>query len=96
MKPKIHPDFHKVNVTCACGGAFESYSTSKELKLEVCSNCHPFFTGQQRFLDTAGRVERFQAKIDKQKQALEETASKKKVKPAPKAAAQPAVQPAAN
>ncbi|MBF0542811.1 MAG: 50S ribosomal protein L31 [Candidatus Riflebacteria bacterium] len=77
MKPKIHPDFHKINVTCACGNSFETCSTSKELKVEVCSNCHPFFTGTQRFVDTTGRVERFQAKIDKTKQLAEENAAKK-------------------
>jgi len=70
MKPKIHPDFHKVTVTCACGNSFETYSTAKELKVEVCSNCHPFFTGTQRFVDTAGRVERFQAKIESHKKAM--------------------------
>ncbi len=77
MKPKIHPDFHKVNITCACGNAFEGRSTSKELKVEVCSACHPFFTGTQRFVDTAGRVERFQAKIETQKKVAAEKAAKK-------------------
>jgi large subunit ribosomal protein L31 len=76
MKPKIHPNFQKLTVTCACGNSFESASTAKELKVEVCSNCHPFFTGTQRFLDTTGRVEKFRAKIDAQKKAAEEEAAK--------------------
>lgn len=87
MKPKIHPEFHKVTVTCACGGSFESYSSSKELKVDICSGCHPFFTGTQRFLDTAGRVERFQAKIDASKKAAAEQAEKAKIaKPQPRPA----------
>ena len=87
MKPKIHPEFHKVNVTCACGGSFESYSSSKELKVDICSGCHPFFTGTQRFLDTAGRVERFQAKIEASKKAAVEAAEKAKTtKPQPRPA----------
>ena len=87
MKPKIHPEFNKINVTCACGSSFESYSTSKELKVEICSGCHPFFTGQQRFVDTAGRVERFQAKIDAQKKLAAEAAEKAKTaKPQPRPA----------
>ncbi|HNW33776.1 MAG TPA: 50S ribosomal protein L31 [Candidatus Ozemobacteraceae bacterium] len=91
MKPKIHPDFNKINVTCACGNSFPSASTAKELKVEVCAACHPFFTGQQRFLDTAGRVERFQAKIEQQKKAAAEAEAKKATKKgAPKAKAAPA------
>ncbi|OQA07957.1 MAG: 50S ribosomal protein L31 [bacterium ADurb.Bin374] len=80
MKAKIHPDYNKLNVTCACGNSFPSASTAKELKVEVCAACHPFFTGQQRFLDTAGRVERFQAKIDQQKKAAAEAEAKKAAK----------------
>jgi large subunit ribosomal protein L31 len=80
MKPKIHPDFIKMSVTCACGYSFESMSTAKELRVEVCSACHPFFTGTQRFVDTAGRVERFQAKVDAQKKAAAEKTVKTKVK----------------
>jgi len=81
MKPKVHPQNNLINVSCACGNAFETLSTSKELKVDVCSNCHPFFTGTQRFVDTTGRVERFKAKLDAQKK-LTEVAAKK----APKAA----------
>ena len=60
MKKDIHPKMHRVTVQCACGNSFETHSTKKELRLEVCSACHPFFTGKQKLLDAAGRVERFQ------------------------------------
>lgn len=64
MKKGIHPDYHEVTVVCACGNTFKTRSTYKEgvLHLEICSNCHPFFTGKQKLVDTAGRVERFQRK----------------------------------
>jgi large subunit ribosomal protein L31 len=60
MKEKIHPKyFTDATVVCSCGNKFTTGSTKKELKVEVCSNCHPFFTGERRMMDTAGRVERF-------------------------------------
>ena len=59
MKKEIHPELHLVTVTCACGNTFDTYSTKEELRLEICNACHPFFTGKQKFVDTAGRVERF-------------------------------------
>jgi large subunit ribosomal protein L31 len=60
MKEKIHPKyFNDATVVCSCGNKFTTGSTKKELKVEVCSNCHPFFTGERRMMDTAGRVERF-------------------------------------
>lgn len=61
MKQGIHPDYHNVNVQCACGNVFETRSTLKgeELHVEICSACHPFFTGKQKLVDTAGRVDRF-------------------------------------
>ena len=64
MKPGIHPDYHAVTVHCACGNNFDTRSTIKGAKLnvEICSNCHPFFTGKQKLIDTAGRVERFTKK----------------------------------
>jgi large subunit ribosomal protein L31 len=64
MKPGIHPDYHAVTVHCACGHNFSTRSTIKGdmLKVEICSNCHPFFTGKQKLIDTAGRVERFTKK----------------------------------
>jgi large subunit ribosomal protein L31 len=62
VKEKIHPKYQSATVTCACGNTFETGSTKKELKVEICSNCHPFFTGKQKFIDTGGRVERFKRK----------------------------------
>jgi large subunit ribosomal protein L31 len=59
MKAKIHPEYKDVTVVCACGETFVTRSTRKELRLEICSKCHPFFTGKQKLIDTAGRVERF-------------------------------------
>ncbi len=69
MSEKIHPAYHEVKVSCACGNAFMTRSTKKELKVEICSNCHPFFTGKQKFLDTAGRIEKFHNKYDKKPKA---------------------------
>ncbi len=62
MKAAIHPDYTVVNVHCACGATWTTRSTKKEMRLEICSSCHPFFTGKQRLLDVAGRVERFNRK----------------------------------
>ena len=60
MKAKIHPEYHTdAQVTCSCGNTFTTGSTRKTLKVELCSKCHPFFTGEQKIVDTAGRVERF-------------------------------------
>jgi large subunit ribosomal protein L31 len=59
MKKDIHPAYHQVTVSCACGAVWVTGSTKKELKLEICSTCHPFFTGKQKLVDSAGRVERF-------------------------------------
>ena len=62
MKKDIHPKYHKVVVRCGCGSTFETHSTAKEIHAEICSMCHPFYTGKQKFVDTAGRIERFQKK----------------------------------
>ncbi|MBV8843110.1 MAG: 50S ribosomal protein L31 [Bryobacterales bacterium] len=62
MKAQIHPRYRRCMVTCACGNTFETRSTVPQIHVEVCSNCHPFYTGQQRLVDTAGRVERFKRK----------------------------------
>ncbi len=63
MKAGIHPEYHDVNVRCACGNQWKTRSTlDEEIQLEICSDCHPFFTGKQKLIDTAGRVERFQRK----------------------------------
>jgi len=60
MKSGIHPKYHDVTVTCACGETFKARSTNPEIRLEICSKCHPFFTGKQKLIDSAGRVERFE------------------------------------
>lgn len=59
MKPKIHPQYVEATVVCACGNTWQTRATKPLLRIEVCSRCHPFFTGEQRIVDTAGRVERF-------------------------------------
>ncbi len=64
MKEKIHPDYADVDVKCACGNTFQTRSTTgKKIQVDICSNCHPFYTGKQKFVDTAGRVEKFQKKF---------------------------------
>ena len=65
MKKDIHPEYHKAKVHCACGAEFETGSTLEEINVEICSQCHPFFTGKQKLIDTAGRVERFKNKYAK-------------------------------
>ncbi|MFB0515300.1 MAG: 50S ribosomal protein L31 [Candidatus Neomarinimicrobiota bacterium] len=62
MKKDIHPEYHLVTVRCACGNTFQTRSTAKELRVEICSACHPFFTGKQKLVDTAGRVEKYRRK----------------------------------
>ena len=62
MKPNIHPKYMKSTVHCACGETWETRSTKAEIRLEICSSCHPFFTGKQKLVDTAGRVDRFEKK----------------------------------
>ncbi len=62
MKKDIHPGIHLIDVHCACGHTFKTQSTQKDLRVEICSKCHPFFTGKQKIIDSAGRVERFQRK----------------------------------
>jgi large subunit ribosomal protein L31 len=62
MKKEIHPQYQEATVTCVCGNKFTTRSTLKEIKVEICAACHPFFTGQQKLVDSAGRVERFMRK----------------------------------
>lgn len=62
MKEKIHPQYHEAKVTCVCGETFTTRSTRKELKVEICSKCHPFYTGSQRTVETGGRAEKFRKK----------------------------------
>lgn len=66
MKEGIHPQYGEAEVSCACGNRFQTRSTRSEIKLEICSACHPFFTGKVKLLDTAGRIEKFQKKYGKQ------------------------------
>jgi len=66
MKQGIHPNYDKATIRCACGAEFESRSTKSEIRLDICSNCHPFFTGKQKLVDTGGRVDRFNKRFGKQ------------------------------
>ena len=65
MKKDTHPEYHKTIVHCACGNEFETGSTQREIRVEICSNCHPFFTGKQKLVDSAGKIERFRRKYAK-------------------------------
>lgn len=65
MKQEIHPDYRVVTVTCACGNSFQTRSTRDTLRLDICSNCHPYFTGKQKLIDTEGRVDKFRKKYAK-------------------------------
>ena len=65
MKPEIHPSYQNTKISCACGASFEVGSTKKDISVEICSKCHPFFTGKQKLVDTAGRIERFRRKYEK-------------------------------
>lgn len=65
MKKDIHPAYHEVNVTCVCGTAWKTKSTSKNLRMDICSACHPFYTGKQKVLDTEGRIDKFNKKYAK-------------------------------
>ena len=81
MKAEIHPTYETVNVHCACGAEWTTRSTKPEMRLEICSSCHPFFTGKQKLIDTAGRVERFTRKYgnfpkDKQDKLAKDAAAK--------------------
>ncbi|MBI3562399.1 MAG: 50S ribosomal protein L31 [Gammaproteobacteria bacterium] len=66
MKAEIHPEYKEINVVCSCGNSFKTRSTvGRDLNIEVCSNCHPFYTGKQKIVDTAGRVDKFRQKYAK-------------------------------
>ena len=69
MKKGIHPEYKTAKVTCACGNTFETRSTVGDINVEICSNCHPFFTGKQKLIDTAGRVEKYMKKYKLHKKA---------------------------
>lgn len=62
MKKGIHPKYYECTVTCGCGNTFKTFSTKEKITVEICSACHPFYTGKQKFIDTAGRVEKFKRK----------------------------------
>jgi large subunit ribosomal protein L31 len=67
MKKNVHPEYQECQVICACGNTFTTRSTKKEIHVEICSNCHPFFTGKQKLVDSAGRVEKFKKKYGDRK-----------------------------
>jgi large subunit ribosomal protein L31 len=71
LKEKIHPKYYDTTITCACGNVIKTRSTRKDIRVEICSNCHPFFTGRQKLIDTAGRVDRYRRKygLDKKEAA---------------------------
>jgi large subunit ribosomal protein L31 len=83
MKEGIHPKYETSVVSCACGYTFKTRSTKPSIKLEICSNCHPFFTGKQKFIDTAGRIEKFQKRFVKTegKTLVKKKTERKIVKP---------------
>jgi large subunit ribosomal protein L31 len=80
VKPAIHPKYHDVEARCACGATWTTRSTKPELHLEICSNCHPFFTGRQKLIDTEGRVERFTKKFGAQTSESRKQAAAAKAK----------------
>jgi len=75
LKPGIHPTYQRATVQCACGNSFVTRSTVPLIHVEVCAKCHPYFTGKQKLIDTAGRVERFRRKFDKSDAGKAKTAS---------------------
>lgn len=83
MKAEIHPKYQTTTFLCACGNKVEVRSTSKDLHLDICSACHPFFTGKQKLMDTAGRIEKFTKKYQKANAAKEAQKAAKEVKESP-------------
>jgi len=82
MKDGIHPDYHETAVTCGCGNKFTTHSTRPELKVDICNNCHPFYTGKLKYIDTAGRIEKFQSRFSAGSYAsLQKKEKKKPAKP---------------
>jgi large subunit ribosomal protein L31 len=80
MKKGIHPAYHDVTVVCACGHTFKTRSTKKDLRIEICAECHPYFTGKQKLVDTAGRVERFQRRYQPSEELAAQRARRDKKK----------------
>ena len=87
MKPGIHPDYVECTVTCSCGNTFKTRSTKPEIRIEICNACHPFYTGQQKFVDTGGRVQRFADKFGAADQLVAEREAARKAKRAAEVAA---------
>jgi large subunit ribosomal protein L31 len=75
MKQGIHPEYKEIEVSCACGNSFKTRSTRDSLRVEICSECHPFFTGKQKLVDSAGRVERFQRRYAKSGKERKDTSN---------------------
>src|SRR6188508_82550 len=100
MKPGIHPKYKLATVTCACGHTWQTMSTRDNLKTDLCSNCHPFYTGEQRIVDTAGQVERFMRRMSartattSQSQGAKRTSKNRANVPPPPQERRPAPQPA--
>lgn len=93
MKEKIHPKYVEAHVRCTCGNEFTTRATQEEIHVEVCSNCHPFYTGRQKLVDTGGRVERFQRRVAKGRLAQAQSGKSKAQQQATAApAAEPAVE----
>jgi large subunit ribosomal protein L31 len=91
VKTQVHPKWHpEAQVSCACGAQFTTGSTTPKISVEVCSNCHPLWTGQQKFLDTAGRVEKFNQRVAMAEKKKAETATRRERKQAADAAAEAA------
>jgi len=67
MKEKIHPNYEETTITCACGQVVHTRSTKKNIRVEICSKCHPFFTGEKKYVDSAGRIERYAQRFTKKK-----------------------------
>ena len=80
MKKDIHPDYVETTVKCGCGNTFQTRSTRPELKVDICSSCHPFYTGKLKYVDTAGRIEKFQKKFSSGAYASLQQKKKKKTK----------------
>lgn len=71
MKPEIHPEYFETTIKCACGNEVKTRSTVKDIHVEICGNCHPFFTGKQKLVDTAGRIDKFTRKLEKGRKLAE-------------------------
>ena len=75
MKADIHPDYVETTVTCSCGNTFKTHSTVPELRIELCNECHPFYTGKQKLVDTGGRIDRFERRYGRRKSAASDAAA---------------------